>query len=76
MAKVGEGAGCAGAGTTFLQQMQNTIHRDDLPSDASHWHVPPGGMGRSKSGLFIEMFPSDVIAFPSAIKTAHDQWKR
>jgi hypothetical protein len=37
---------------------------------------PQGGAGPSKNGLFIEVFPSDIIAFPGAIKTAHDEWKR
>jgi hypothetical protein len=37
---------------------------------------PQGGAGPSKNGLFIEVFPSDIIAFPGAIKAAHDEWKR
>jgi hypothetical protein len=35
---------------------------------------PQGGLGRSKNGLLIEA--SDVVAFPSAINAAHDEWKR
>jgi len=26
--------------------------------------------------LFLEAFPPDVVAFPGAIKAAHDEWKR
>jgi len=37
---------------------------------------PQGGLGPSKNGLFIEAFPSDVVAFAGAIKAAHDEWKR
>jgi hypothetical protein len=78
MAKVGKGAGCAGAGTTFLQQMQNTIPCTETTflRMLRNGMSPQGGTGRSKNGLFIEVFPSDVIAFPNAIKTAHDEWKR
>jgi hypothetical protein len=37
---------------------------------------PQGGTGPSTNGLFIEVFPSDVVDFPSAIKAAHDEWRR
>ena len=78
LAKNGKGAGCAGAGSGFLQQMQNAIPC----TEASFLRMlrngmfPQGGTGPSKNGLFIEVFPSDVIAFPGAIKAAHDEWKR
>ena len=77
-AKNGKGAGCSGGGGGFVQQMQNAI-----PCDESSFlrmlrngMFPQGGAGTSKNGLFIEVFPSDVIAFPGAIKAAHDEWKR
>ncbi len=78
LAKNGKGAGCAGRGNGFLQQMQNAIPC----SESSYLRMlrngmfPQGGAGPSKSGLFIEVFPSDVIAFPRAIMVAHDEWKR
>jgi hypothetical protein len=37
---------------------------------------PQGGSGPNKNGLFIEVFPSDVLDFPRAIKATHDEWKR
>ncbi len=50
--------------------------RDHCSRDAPQRHVPQGGLGRSKNGLFLEAFPPDVVAFPGAIKAAHDEWKR
>ncbi|MFI5245495.1 MAG: hypothetical protein ACHQQR_09745, partial [Gemmatimonadales bacterium] len=76
--KLGKGAACAGKGTGFLQKMQNAIACDEAAflRMLHNGMYPQGGSGASKNGLFIEVFPSDVIAFPSAIKTAHDEWKR
>jgi hypothetical protein len=76
--KLGKGAACAGKGTGFLQKMQNAVACDEAAflRMLRNGMYPQGGTGASKNGLFIEVFPSDVIAFPGAIKTAHDEWKR
>jgi len=76
--KNGKGAGCAGGGNGFLQLMHNAIPctESSFLRMLRNAMSPQGGVGRSKNGLFIEVFPSDVIAFPGAIKTAHDEWKR
>jgi hypothetical protein len=76
--KIGKGAGCSGGGNDFMHEMQNTIPCTEstflrMLHNGMH---PQGGSGPSKNGAFIEVFPSDVIAFPDAIKTAHDEWKR
>lgn len=76
--KHGKGAACFGGGKGFVQEMQNAIPC----SESSFLRIlhngmfPQGGTGPSKNGLFIEVFPSDVIAFPRAIKAVHDEWKR
>ena len=78
LAKNGKGAGCSGGGTGFLQKMQNSVPCTDS-SFLRMLHngmYPQGGAGPSRNGAFIEVFPSDVIAFPRAIKAAHDEWKR
>jgi hypothetical protein len=76
--KNGNGSGCAGGGNGFLQLMQNAIPctESSFLRMLRNGMSPQGGVGRSKNGLFIEVFPSDVIAFPGAIKAAHDEWKR
>ena len=76
--KNGNGAGCAGGGNGFLQLMQNAIPctESSVLRMLRNGMSPQGGLGRSKNGLFVEVFPSDVIAFPGAIKAAHDEWKR
>jgi hypothetical protein len=75
---VGKGAACAGPGSGFLQKMQNAIpcSEEAFLRMVHNGMNPQGGSGASKNGLFIEVFPSDVIAFPRAIKTTHDEWKR
>jgi hypothetical protein len=76
--KYGKGAACGGGGKGFLQQMQNAIpcNESSFLRLLHNGMYPQGGCGPSKNGLFIEVFPSDVTAFPSAIKAAHDEWKR
>ncbi|MGH9822076.1 MAG: hypothetical protein ACREDR_02285 [Blastocatellia bacterium] len=76
--KYGKGAACSGGGNGFLQQMQNAIscNESSFLRMLHNGMFPQGGEGPGKSGLFIEVFPSDVIAFPRAIKAAHDEWKR
>jgi len=76
--KFGRGVACAGQGSGFLQKMQNAIPCSEAAflQMLHNGMYPQGGSGASKNGLFIEVFPSDVIAFPRAIKTAHDEWKR
>lgn len=76
--KFGKGAACTGQGNGFLQKMQNAIPCNEA-SFLRMLHngmYPQSGSGPSKNSLFIEVFPSDVIAFPNAIKAAHDEWKR
>lgn len=76
--KYGKGAACGGQGNGFLQRMQSAIPCTEL-SFLRLLHngmYPQGGSGPSKNGLFIEVFPSDVVAFPHAIETAHEEWKR
>lgn len=76
--KYGKGAACADGGNGFLQRMQRAIPC----SESSYLRMlhngmyPQGGAGPSRYGLFIEVFPSDVVAFPRAIKAAHDEWRR
>jgi hypothetical protein len=76
--KIGKGAACAGKGTGFIQKMQNAVACDEAAflRMLRNGMYPQGGTGASKNGLFIEVFASDVIAFPGAIKAAHDEWKR
>jgi hypothetical protein len=76
--KNGKGAACFGGGNGFLQEMQNAIpcSESSFLRMLHNGMSPQGGAGPSKNGLFIEVFPSDVIAFPGAIKAAHDEWKR
>lgn len=78
LAKVGKGAGCAGPGKGFAEEMRNTIPCTETTflRMLRNGMFPQGGTGPSKNGLFIEVFPSDVVAFPGAIKTAHDEWRR
>jgi hypothetical protein len=76
--QVREGAACAGPGSGLLQRMQNAI-RCSEPAFLRMLHngmSPQSGSGASKNGLFIEVFPSGVVAFPRAIKTAHDERRR
>jgi hypothetical protein len=76
--KIGKGAACSGRGEGFLQKLQNPIPCDDS-SFLRMLHngmYPQGGSGPSKNGLFIEVFPSDIVDFPRAIRAAHDEWKR
>jgi len=76
--KNGKGAACGGRGNGFLEKLQNPIPCDEqsfLQMLRRGMH-PQGGSGQSANGLFIEVFPSDVVAFPGAIKAAHDEWKR
>jgi hypothetical protein len=76
--KIGKGAACGGQGESFMQKLQNPNPCDDA-SFLQLLHngmYPQGGAGPSKNGLFIEVFPSDVVDFPHAIKVAHDEWKR
>ncbi len=76
--RYGKGAACGGRGKGFVERMRNATPCDDR-SFLQMLHrgmYPQGGSGPSANGLFIEVFPSDVVAFPSAIKTAHDEWKR
>lgn len=74
----GKGAACSGGGNGFQQQMQNAIpcSESSFLRMLHNGMSPQGGAGPDKNGLFIEVFPSDVIAFPGAIKAAHDEWKR
>jgi hypothetical protein len=76
--KFGKGAASAGRGNGFLEKMQNAV----ACSDESYLRMlhngmyPRGGIGPNRYGLFIEVFPSDVLDHPRAIKAAHDEWKR
>jgi len=75
--KYGKGAACNGGGEGFVQQMQDAIPCSEKTflQMLHNGMFPQGGAGPSKYGLFIEVFPSDVISFPRAIKAAHDAWK-
>jgi hypothetical protein len=76
--KIGKGAACGGRGQGFLQKMQNPIPCDEQ-SFLQMLHngmYPQNGSGASRLGQFIEVFPSDAVDFPHAIKTAHDEWMR
>jgi hypothetical protein len=76
--RYGKGAACSGRGNGFLEKLQNPIPCDEesFLKMLRRGMYPQGGSGRSANGLFIEVFPSDVVAFPGAIKAAHDEWKR
>ena len=76
--KNGKGAACGGRGKGFLEKLQNPIPCDEQSflKMLRRGMYPQGGSGRSANSLFIEVFPSDVVAFPGAIKAAHDEWKR
>lgn len=76
--RYGKGAACGGRGSGFLERLQNPIPCDEQSflKMLRRGMYPQGGSGRSVNGLFIEVFPSDVVAFPGAIKAAHDEWKR
>jgi hypothetical protein len=78
LGKNGKGAACSGGGNGFQQEMQNAIpcSESSFLRMLHNGMSPQGGAGPSKNGLFIEVFPSDIIAFPGAIKAAHDEWKR
>jgi hypothetical protein len=76
--KIGKGAACGGQGDSFLEKLQHPIACDDK-SFLNLLHngmSPQGGSGPNQNALFIEVFPSDVVDFPGAIKAAHDEWKR
>lgn len=76
--KIGKGAACAGRGGNFVQKLQNPIACDDASflRMLRNGMYPQGGASASKNALFIEVFPSDVVDFPRAVQTAHDEWKR
>jgi hypothetical protein len=78
LGKNGKGAACSGGGNGFQQEMQNAIpcSESSFLRMLHNGMSPQGGAGPGKNGLFIEVFPPDVIAFPGAIKAAHDEWKR
>ena len=76
--KIGKGAACGGQGNSFVEKLQHPIACNEssflnLLHNGMH---PQGGLGPSQNALFIEVFPSDVVDFPGAIKSAHDEWKR
>lgn len=76
--KNGKGAACGGPGNGFLQKMQHAIPctESSFLRMLHNGMYPQGGSGPNKNGLFIEVFPSDVLDFPRAIAAAHDEWKR
>ena len=76
--KIGKGAACAGQGDNFLEKLQRPIACDEnaFLGLLHNGMYPQGGSGPSQSALFIEVSPSDVVDFPGAIKSAHDEWKR
>jgi hypothetical protein len=78
LGKIGKGAACSGGGNGFVQEMQNAVpcSESSFLRMLHNGMSPQGGAGPSKNGLFIEVFPSDVVGFPGAIKAAHDEWKR
>jgi hypothetical protein len=78
LGRIGKGAACGGRGENFVQKLKNPITCDDR-SFLEMLHngmYPKGGSGPSRNSLFIEVFPSDVVDFPHAVKAAHDEWKR
>jgi hypothetical protein len=76
--KIGKGAACGGQGNSFLEKLQHPIacNEQSFLSLLHNGMYPQGGSGPSQNALFIEVFPSDVVDFPGAIKAAHDEWKR
>jgi hypothetical protein len=78
LGKNGKGAACSGGGVGFQQEMQNAIpcSESSFLRMLHNGMYPQEGAGPSRNGLFIEVFPSDIIAFPGAIKIVHDEWKR
>jgi hypothetical protein len=76
--KIGKGAACSGQGTGFLEKLQHPIvcTEKSFLAMLHNGMYPQGGSGRSQNARFIEVFPSDVLDFPGAIKAAHDEWKR
>ena len=76
--KYGKGAGCSGGGKGFVEKMQNAIPCTDNAylRMLHNGMYPQGGSGPSRKAVFIEVFASDVLAFPSVIETAHDSWRR
>jgi hypothetical protein len=76
--KIGKGAACGGQGNSFLEKLQHPIacNEKSFLNLLHNGMYPQGGSGPSQNALFIEVFPSDVVDFPGAIKAAHDEWKR
>ena len=76
--KYGKGAACSRGGNGFVQKMQNAIpcNESSYLRMLHNGMFPKGGAGPSENGLFIEVFPWDVMAFSRAIMVAHDEWKR
>jgi hypothetical protein len=76
--KIGKGAACGGQGNSFLEKLQHPIacNERSFLNLLHNGMYPQGGSGPSQNALFIEVFPSDVVDFPGAIKAAHDEWKR
>jgi hypothetical protein len=76
--KIGKGAACGGQGDSFLEKLQHPIacNEKSFLNLLHNGMYPQGGPGPSQNALFIEVFPSDVVDFPGAIKAAHDEWKR
>ena len=76
--KIGKGAACGGQGNGFLEKLQHPIacNEKSFLNLLYNGMYPQGGSGPSRNALFIEVFPSDVVDFPGAIKAAHDEWKR
>ena len=76
--KIGKGAACGGQGNSFLEKLQHPIacNEKSFLNLLHNGMYPKSGSGLSQNALFIEVFPSDVIDFPGAIKAAHDEWKR
>jgi hypothetical protein len=76
--KIGKGAACGGQGNSFLEKLQHPIacSEKSFLNLLHNGMYPQGRSGPSQNALFIEVFPSDVVDFPGAIKAAHDEWKR
>lgn len=76
--KIGKGAASGGQGSSFLEKLQHPIpcNERSFPNLLHNGMYPEGGLGPCQNALFIEVFPSDVVDFPGAIKAAHDEWKR
>ena len=76
--KIGKGAASGGQGNTFLEKLQHPIPctEESFLNLLHNGMYPQGGSGPSRNALFIEVFPSDVVDFPGAIKAAHDEWRR